>query len=600
MSYPAGGCSGPKAPAYMYGVSGRLNGNKSLAAVTRVLRTRVRRRRQQFSMLPASETPVTNHSFRAPAARNARNGARAPRFAVQQPAPGGQSLRQSIHDSRRERASRAVQMQQTARELDAFMSAIDEVERAGPRLHRLPRERLLEIQQILGGGISGPDGAVILAPVNPAGGATLSHQRDRRAARGERERYYDPQTNSIVHRPPSNDAAPLQQQQQQQQQQQRKGLSALELSLVSKRRFTCAGHAPTTGHGSGDPDDDEDEACAICLACMDAGEQLVALPCTHRYHWPCLERWLGVSELCPLCKTHALGCEYEEERRREREARGGSSSGGASTLEEEEEEASQLIEAAAAAIGASRAASLGLPAPNPPALGGQMQRRVSAPTPPHQPRRNHAEQQPSTYLPPPPPSNPPPPNPSPPNPPPPNPPPPLRAGVHAPAGRLHMAGGSLTPPTAAHAAASASNLGMESATGRPPPASASYAASAAAFSLASAAASAAAAAVSGRGGGGTHVAAVVSPWAYTGDPRLAREPAPAGRGAPGGLHQPPSQQSAARAAALPTRPAVHPAANGSVGVAARPRPRGHEPALVVDPSRMRLGGTRPGPLRRPS
>ena len=66
--------------------------------------------------------------------------------------------------------------------------------------------------------------------------------------------------------------------------------------------------------------------CAICLDGMeDAGKEM---PCGHRFHGECLERWLGVHGNCPTCR-HELppakdedgaAAEGGEERRRPRTA----------------------------------------------------------------------------------------------------------------------------------------------------------------------------------------------------------------------------------------------------------------------------------------
>ena len=129
------------------------------------------------------------------------------------------------------------------------------------------------------------------------------------------ERYYDPRTNSIVHWPAAGsasssrgghagdvDAAP---------QLPAKGLSSLELSLVANSKYYCGPFASNGG------EEDQDDVCAICLG---ACKLVIALPlCAHRYHWECVERWLGVSQLCPLCKTHALG-KYESAKSRAQRA----------------------------------------------------------------------------------------------------------------------------------------------------------------------------------------------------------------------------------------------------------------------------------------
>ncbi|KAK1678779.1 hypothetical protein QYE76_039627 [Lolium multiflorum] len=39
--------------------------------------------------------------------------------------------------------------------------------------------------------------------------------------------------------------------------------------------------------------------CAICLDAFDAGKEM---PCGHRFHGECLDRWLGVHGSCPVCR----------------------------------------------------------------------------------------------------------------------------------------------------------------------------------------------------------------------------------------------------------------------------------------------------------
>ncbi|PAN15004.1 hypothetical protein GQ55_2G444400 [Panicum hallii var. hallii] len=65
--------------------------------------------------------------------------------------------------------------------------------------------------------------------------------------------------------------------------------------------------------------------CAICLDSVeDAGKEM---PCGHRFHGECLERWLGVHGNCPTCrhelppaKEDGAAAEGGEERRRPRTA----------------------------------------------------------------------------------------------------------------------------------------------------------------------------------------------------------------------------------------------------------------------------------------
>ncbi|KAI3429165.1 RING-type domain-containing protein [Psidium guajava] len=42
--------------------------------------------------------------------------------------------------------------------------------------------------------------------------------------------------------------------------------------------------------------------CAICLESVVAGEPAKEMPCKHRFHGGCIERWLGVHGTCPVCR----------------------------------------------------------------------------------------------------------------------------------------------------------------------------------------------------------------------------------------------------------------------------------------------------------
>ncbi|KAF8021467.1 hypothetical protein BT93_G1799 [Corymbia citriodora subsp. variegata] len=42
--------------------------------------------------------------------------------------------------------------------------------------------------------------------------------------------------------------------------------------------------------------------CAICLESVAAGEAAKEMPCKHRFHGGCIERWLGLHGTCPVCR----------------------------------------------------------------------------------------------------------------------------------------------------------------------------------------------------------------------------------------------------------------------------------------------------------
>ncbi|XP_059650123.1 uncharacterized protein LOC132295874 [Cornus florida] len=42
--------------------------------------------------------------------------------------------------------------------------------------------------------------------------------------------------------------------------------------------------------------------CVICLEQLLVGSEATRMPCLHDFHGDCLVRWLGISNLCPLCR----------------------------------------------------------------------------------------------------------------------------------------------------------------------------------------------------------------------------------------------------------------------------------------------------------
>lgn len=41
--------------------------------------------------------------------------------------------------------------------------------------------------------------------------------------------------------------------------------------------------------------------CVVCLCEFEGGEKLRRLPCGHKFHGPCVDKWLRRNKLCPLC-----------------------------------------------------------------------------------------------------------------------------------------------------------------------------------------------------------------------------------------------------------------------------------------------------------
>lgn len=49
----------------------------------------------------------------------------------------------------------------------------------------------------------------------------------------------------------------------------------------------------------------KDDSCAICLESFQKGDRLRVLPCNHRFHCGCIDKWLSgsISYACPTCKN---------------------------------------------------------------------------------------------------------------------------------------------------------------------------------------------------------------------------------------------------------------------------------------------------------
>ncbi|CAN6210412.1 unnamed protein product [Urochloa humidicola] len=51
----------------------------------------------------------------------------------------------------------------------------------------------------------------------------------------------------------------------------------------------------------------EDAVCCICLTKYGDDDELRELPCTHFFHVHCVDKWLKINAVCPLCKTEIGG-----------------------------------------------------------------------------------------------------------------------------------------------------------------------------------------------------------------------------------------------------------------------------------------------------
>ncbi|KAG8050435.1 hypothetical protein GUJ93_ZPchr0009g719 [Zizania palustris] len=49
--------------------------------------------------------------------------------------------------------------------------------------------------------------------------------------------------------------------------------------------------------------DGNTEQCVICRLEFEEGESLIALPCKHLYHHECINQWLQINKVCPVCSA---------------------------------------------------------------------------------------------------------------------------------------------------------------------------------------------------------------------------------------------------------------------------------------------------------
>ncbi|XP_047960046.1 E3 ubiquitin-protein ligase MPSR1 [Salvia hispanica] len=58
------------------------------------------------------------------------------------------------------------------------------------------------------------------------------------------------------------------------------------------------------------------DQCVICLEDWEAGEKAKRMPCKHRFHGECIEKWLRIHGSCPVCR-YEMPMDDEKKRRKE-------------------------------------------------------------------------------------------------------------------------------------------------------------------------------------------------------------------------------------------------------------------------------------------
>merc|ERR1712039_414516 len=82
------------------------------------------------------------------------------------------------------------------------------------------------------------------------------------------------------------------------------GVDSSTLEASTMRATYSAPGASSGGTRGGGPTSstDPNDRCAVCFEDFCSGEELRVLPCFHRYHQACIDRWLCQNRACPVCK----------------------------------------------------------------------------------------------------------------------------------------------------------------------------------------------------------------------------------------------------------------------------------------------------------
>ncbi|KAH7664786.1 E3 ubiquitin-protein ligase BIG BROTHER and related proteins protein [Dioscorea alata] len=60
---------------------------------------------------------------------------------------------------------------------------------------------------------------------------------------------------------------------------------------------------PSVGYKAGSARDGDTDPCIICRMDYEDGDSLVVLSCKHAYHSDCINKWLQINKVCPVCST---------------------------------------------------------------------------------------------------------------------------------------------------------------------------------------------------------------------------------------------------------------------------------------------------------
>ncbi|CAG7877526.1 unnamed protein product [Brassica rapa] len=87
------------------------------------------------------------------------------------------------------------------------------------------------------------------------------------------------------------------------------GLSEEDVEALLKRRTSLSTRINLEDATSTDL---ETDSCTICQENYKNQDKIATLDCRHEYHAECLKKWLVIKNICPVCKSEALGHGKEE------------------------------------------------------------------------------------------------------------------------------------------------------------------------------------------------------------------------------------------------------------------------------------------------
>ncbi|KAH8503021.1 hypothetical protein H0E87_014368, partial [Populus deltoides] len=60
---------------------------------------------------------------------------------------------------------------------------------------------------------------------------------------------------------------------------------------------------PSINYKAGSSQNGSNDSCVICRLDYENGETLTLLSCKHSYHSECINNWLKINKVCPVCST---------------------------------------------------------------------------------------------------------------------------------------------------------------------------------------------------------------------------------------------------------------------------------------------------------